>query len=236
MNRNSNTYTIIYATVLVVVVAAVLSFAAVMLSEPQAANVLIEKKGAILSSIGQGQDASSAANKESYVNEEFSKYITKTFFVDAQGKVTEADEKSLLDALGNLPEIFAKGDALPVFESNEGTYIVPITGKGLWGAIWGYIAIASDGNTILGATFDHKSETPGLGAEIATEDFSREFKDKKLFENGEFVSIDLVKGGGASTSHEVDAVSGGTLTSNGVRDMLKSCLGQYAPFFKLLQN
>jgi Na+-transporting NADH:ubiquinone oxidoreductase subunit C len=116
-------------------------------------------------------------------------------------------------------------------------YVIPVRGKGLWGPIWGYIAVAEDGNTITGAVFSHKGETPGLGAEIDKPQFANEFKDKQLFdENGEFVSVRVVKGGVANSNinplHGVDAVTGGTVTSNGVDKMLKECLGQYAKFLK----
>ena len=113
-------------------------------------------------------------------------------------------------------------------------YIVPLRGVGLWGPIWGNIAFESDFNTIAGATFDHKGETPGLGAEIATPSFEKEFKGKTIFnEKGEFVSVNVVKGGAdPNAPHAVDAVSGGTITSNGVRDMLLNGLDNYIPYIK----
>ena len=111
-------------------------------------------------------------------------------------------------------------------------------GVGLWGPIWGNIAFESDFNTIAGATFDHKGETPGLGAEINTSWFEDEFKGKTIFdEQGKFVSVNVVKGGaGENAPHAVDAISGGTITSNGVKDMLLTGLDNYVPYIKKNNN
>ena len=112
-------------------------------------------------------------------------------------------------------------------------------GKGLWGPIWGYIALNDDYNTIFGAVFDHDGETPGLGAEINTDWFRGAFIDKRIFdENGKFVSITLHKGGeGAAQNagdvlHGVDAISGGTITSRGLEDMVKNTFNSYLTYFK----
>lgn len=243
MNKNSNTYIIAYATVLVVVVAAVLSYASISLKPRQEANVLIEKKGAILASIGQGYDATKTAqSKDKYIDAEYDKYITASFFVNSKGDRTDADARVVLDALGNLPDVFAEKKAMPVFEAKSANgsviYVIPVTGKGLWGPVWGYLAMNADCNTVEGAVFDHKGETPGLGAEIALPAFQNQFVGKQIFENGKFESINLTKGVGSSNGnpYAVDAVSGGTLTSNGVRDMLKNCLGDYVPFFEKMQK
>ena len=128
----------------------------------------------------------------------------------------------------------------PVFvyvnESGAKKYVVPVRGKGLWGPIWGYIALNDDLNTIYGAVFDHKGETPGLGAEINTEWFQEPFTGKTLFdENGEFVSIEVVKGGAdPSDPHGVDAISGGTITSKALEEMILDCLTGYVKHFKEL--
>jgi Na+-transporting NADH:ubiquinone oxidoreductase subunit C len=136
-------------------------------------------------------------------------------------------------------------DSLKVIEvtapDGKTEYILSLHGKGLWGAIWGYICFADDGNTINGTVFAHKSETPGLGAEIATPKFENSFIGKTIFdENGDFVSVRVVKGGVAASNispqHGVDAISGGTITSNGVDKMLFNCLQVYVPFLKNLQN
>lgn len=275
MNKNSNTYIIAYATILVVVVAAVLTYASISLSARQQANVLIEKKGAILASIGvhlpeDNAVVEAAGGKDAYVDAQYAKYITEGFFVDSLGTVVSSTSASstgggavkvctdaeVLDALGKLPEVFELKTAMPVFKARlldgssstgavataggtegEVMYVVPLTGKGLWGPVWGYIALNSDCTTVQGAVFDHKGETPGLGAEIAYAPFHAQFVGKQLFKDGEFKSITLTKGVGSSTGNPfaVDAVSGGTLTSNGVRDMLWNCLHDYVPFFLKIQ-
>ena len=113
-------------------------------------------------------------------------------------------------------------------------YIVPLRGKGLWGPIWGYLSLEADGNTVVGANFAHKSETPGLGAEITTPMFTEPFKGKQISDAGEFKSIAVVKKGTANNDYAVDGISGGTITSNGVDEMLKDCLKPYASYFKNL--
>lgn len=126
---------------------------------------------------------------------------------------------------------------LPVYVARKDGkyfYIFPLRGKGLWGPIWGYVSLRDDFNTIYGVTFDHKSETPGLGAEINTDWFGKQFNDKQLFKDGEFVSVDVVKGGTPeSNTYGVDAISGGTITSKGLEDMIYDCLSSYQRFFKL---
>ena len=113
----------------------------------------------------------------------------------------------------------------PVFNSTtdngEKVTIIPVQGKGLWGPIYGYVSLKSDMNTIYGVTFDHKGETPGLGAEINTTAFESMFPGKKLYEGDKFVSIGVIKGGAkAADPHNVDAISGGTITSKGLEKML----------------
>lgn len=131
---------------------------------------------------------------------------------------------------------------LPVYvcshENGNTYYVLPVRGKGLWGAIWGYISIESDMNTIYGAVFDHAKETPGLGAEIKQGWFESAFKGKKLFaENNDFKSIEVVKPGTAApTVHNVDAISGGTITSKGLEAMLYDSLEGYITFMENKRN
>lgn len=240
MNKNSNTYIIIYSTILVVVVAAILSYASISLKPYQQANIRIEKMASILNSIGEGKDVeSSPLGKDKYIEQEYNKYIIESFCVDSTGN--KVDGGDAFKALDNLKEVFALREAMPVFEAKlaDGTklYVVPMNGKGLWGPVWGYMALNDDCNTVYGAIFDHKGETPGLGAEIALPVFSKQFIGKKLFEDGVFKSISLTKGVGSSIDnpYAVDAISGGTLTSNGVSKMLFVCLGDYVPFFEKIQ-
>lgn len=129
---------------------------------------------------------------------------------------------------------------LPVYECQKDGktyYVLPLRGKGLWGPIWGYIALENDMNTVYGAVFDHKTETPGLGAEIKENWFQKPFQGKQLYKDKEFISITVVKGGAdAANEHEVDAISGGTITSKGVQSMLFDCLVSYESFFETKRN
>ncbi len=239
MNKQSNSYTVLYATVIVVIVAIALTFAAIQLKPRQDRNIEVEKMSAILTTIGQSDGIATAKDKDAYIRDQYKRYITGSYMVDSTGAKVEGDAFA---SLGDLPAVFADGNnAFPVFEATmdngEKLFVVPMTGKGLWGPVWGYLAMDNDGNTIRGAVFDHKGETPGLGAEIATPVFGSQFISKTIFDGREFVSIDLTKGRGSSAGndHAVDAISGGTLTSNGVKAMLFDCLDKYVGFFDSLR-
>jgi len=215
MDTNKNLYTIIYSTVLVIVVAVVLALASYLLKDRQQRNVAIETKLMILRSVHLGRNADKAKDKATYIEQEYAKYITDS-------SITEGDK--------NLPIYICR------LENQEKFYIVKLHGAGLWGPIWGYISFKSDLSTVYGAVFAHKGETPGLGAEIATPGFSDQFADKKIFEGENFVSIQVVKGGAAKGDHQVDAISGGTITSKAVEAMLKSSISEYLNFFKTKVN
>ncbi len=243
MNKNSNTYIIIYSVVMVVIVALVLAFASLSLQPKQKANQDNETKGAILMSIGQGQDADKAKDKTAYINEQYAKYITESFAVDAKGDKVEGADAFVL--LGSLKAEYAKPEeqrVLPVFvgkkDSGEILYILPLWGSGLWGPIWGYLALESDMATISGVVFAHKGETPGLGAEIATPAFQGQFKGKSIFDGNEIVGVSVLKGAGSSAGNPnaVDAISGGTITSKGVQNMLVTNLKGYAGFIEKHKN
>lgn len=240
MNTQSNTYTFLYAAIMVVVVAALLSFAAMSLKPMQDKNVEVEKKKSILSSVSLGQDADEQENKNSYIESLYDKYIVDSYVVNSKGEKVKG-EAFTVDLKKELDKPVEKRK-LPVFvsEQDDGTknVILPVRGKGLWGPIWGYVALKNDYNTVVGASFDHKSETPGLGAEINTTEFEQQFVGKKLFnKDNEFVSVDVVKGGAPKGDpHAVDAISGGTITSNGLDAMLEECLGSYVTYFKQQQK
>ncbi len=218
-DKNSNLYILTYATVMVVLVAAVLAFLALSLKPLQQANILNEKKGAILTALGAA-------------DEDYDSYIT-AFVVDSNGKEIKGQDAIAL--LSDLNGAFSNG-TLPVFKAKDGKVVLPVTGTGLWGAIWGYVALESDMNTIAGIVIDHAGETPGLGAEVATDKHQDMYVGKKIFEGDQFVSVSLIKGGASKTepaaSHEVDAITGGTKTSDGVTMMLKESLGSYVPLLK----
>ncbi len=224
LDTNSNLYTFIYASVLVIVVAAALAFTAVKLKPMQDKNIRVEKMQNILQSIGV------IANFEE-AEKLYKTHITDSYAVNSKGeklKDVNAFDINLKVQYKEKPE----DKVLPVYEAktDDGTkkIIIPLRGKGLWGPIWGYFALDDDYNTIYGAVFDHKGETPGLGAEIATPDFQKQFNGKTLFEGDKFVSITVYKGGKGSaekagdTKHGVDGISGGTITSKGLEGMVKN--------------
>lgn len=243
MNTNSNNYIFIYATVMVVLVAAVLSVVAVVLKPFQDNNVKVEKMQAILTSAGI---VSTPADAEAL----YQKHIVREILIDEKGNTVavyagmtfESGDKRAFDV--DLKVELSKKEkgepfVMPLFEcenNNEQLVIIPVRGKGLWGPIWGNLALKSDLNTIAGVTFDHKGETPGLGAEINTAAFQNQFVGKQLFENGTFASVAVVKGGVANSNinpvHGVDAISGGTITSVGVSNMLKDCLENYVGYIQ----
>ena len=248
MNTNSNTYTFIYAALLVVVVAAVLAYVSESLKPIQQANVSTEKRINILASAHLGADIAKADDKVAHTATLFDKYITASYVVNSKGEALEGDAfnaemseqyETIRQMAGLSPQEQEKLRAtlrLPVFECtlDDGTllYIVQTYGQGLWGPLWGYVSIKDDLNTIYGAVFDHKGETPGLGSEIATPAYASQFEGKTIFDNGKFVSIAVIKGGARPNDlHAVDAVSGGTITSNGLQDMIQVSLQEYVPFF-----
>ncbi len=218
MNKNSNSYIVIYATVMVVVVATLLAVAAMALKSRQNANVLNEKKDAIL-------EALSASDRD------YDAYVT-AYAVDAEGaRIDGVAGDEALQMLFDLKGAFEAG-RYPVFEAEDGRIVLPVTGSGLWGPIWGYVALEQDMNTVAGAVFGHASETPGLGAEIATPKHQALYVGKTLFEGSDFVSVTLRKGGAKDPAHEVDAITGGTKTSDGVTAMLRTSLGAYVPMLE----
>lgn len=228
----TNRYIFIYASVMVVTVALVLSGASTLLRPLQERNMRIEKMQNILSSIGV--DAPKGDAEELYAM-----YITNSLLVNNQGEEIEGDAFEIdLQIENRLPE---EQRQLPVFIGEvEGQtfYIVPVRGSGLWGPIWGYVSLQADLSTIEGVNFDHSSETPGLGAEIADTEFEDQFIGKQIFdESGEFVSVRAVKGGAPPADpHGVDGISGGTITANGLTNMLRQGLGIYLPYFNKLKT
>lgn len=228
----SNRYIFTYASIMVIVVALVLSSAATLLRPLQDQNMRIERMQNILSTINI-----TAPRNEAIAL--FEQYITQTMVLNHLGEEVEGDafEIDMRDEIRKPLE--TRNIPLYVAEVEGNTfYIVQVRGTGLWGPLWGFLSFEEDMNTIAGANFDHASETPGLGAEIADAPFQRQFVGKKIFDNnGEFQSVVVVKGGAPSgDEHAVDGISGGTITSNGVTSMLRSGLEVYEPYFKKQQS
>lgn len=235
MNRQSNLYTIIYSTILVIVVGVVLSVVYQALRPTQLENIANDTKRQILASARIIPD-----NGQS-VAELYDKYITSSFIVNSDGDKIDSSENAF-DI--NVSLEFKKPldkRKLPVFvcKTSEGTkYIVPVYGAGLWGPIWGYVAFDDNGDTIYGAYFAHQGETPGLGAEIEKPAFRDQFDGKNIFNSaGDFTSVAVVKIGKEPAGQAyVHAVSGGTITSQGVQKMLFDSLEPYIGFFQKLQD
>lgn len=226
MNKDSNIYTLLYASGMVILVAFILAFASESLRPQQAKNEAVDKMRQILASI---HITSTNANAE----ELYKQYITDAYIVDASGNRVDGNafDTELADELRKP----AEQRYYPVYEASidsEVKYILSLRGAGLWGALWGFISLDADKNTIYGAGFGHEGETPGLGAEIDRPEFSQHFVGKKIFnESGNFVSIAIVKPGKMTQGQDyVDGISGGTITSQGVENMIKSSLGAYEPF------
>lgn len=215
INTNSNAYIILYSTVMVAVVATLLAVAALSLQERQYANELNEKKQSILASL-------------SATGENYDEFI-EARILDAEGRPVEGDD--VFARLNDLQGSFDEG-RFPIFEARDGRVVIPVTGSGLWGPIWGYVALENDMDTVAGIVMAHKGETPGLGAEIATEKYQSKFVGKTIFEGDEFVSVTLRKGGVKDLAHEVDAITGGTKTSDGVTAMLRTSIGHYLPLLE----
>ena len=227
MNVNKNTYTFLFAIIMVIVVAAILSSAYLKLKPYQDMNIELEKKQNILNSVGISILRDSADIiypkyiKEQIVINSFGEKINGSAFdIDLAVEIKKPKDQQLL----------------PLFISevnNEKQYIIPLRGKGLWGPIWGFIALEEDLNTVFGAVFDHKGETPGLGAEINRPFFQDQFSGKIIFKDEKLVSISVLKGGAdPSDMHAVDGISGGTITSDGVTDMLAERLNMYLPYLE----
>jgi Na+-transporting NADH:ubiquinone oxidoreductase subunit C len=233
MDKNSSGFTFLFATIMVVVVAVLLAMASIGLAPYQEKNVRLEKMQNILASIRIKTKASKA-------EQAFKQYIREAVVLNNKGAVLKnevsAFDIDLKKELDKTKTGKADKQLFPLFIFNkEGKtyYVIPVRGKGLWGPIWGYVALEGDMNTIYGVSFGHKGETPGLGAEIETEAFQRQFVGKKINdESGKFVSVRVIKGGAAPEDlHGVDAISGGTITSNGVTEMLRRTLNNYLPYF-----
>ena len=230
MNKQGNTYTFIYASVLVVVVAVLLTLTSIGLRAKQTKNEEIAKKRDILKSINI---ETTKDNAEDIFNKIIGQHC---YIVDFEGNKMEVDGFAI-DMSKELKKP-ARERLYPVFEAqlenNELKYIIQVRGTGLWGPIWGYISLNSDKNTVYGVNFRHKGETPGLGAEIDKLPFQKQFQGKRLFDDeGNLVSIAVNKGHNSQNSlYEVDAVSGGTITSKGVEAMLADFFKGYENFLK----
>ena len=235
MNKNSNLYQILYAAVMVLLVGTVLAFIYMALKPKQNENIANDTRKQILSALHI------AAPDDSQVKETYEKYIIQDLLVDKDGNIVDSAANVAFN-VEMKKNVKLTERQLPVMKCrlDDGSikYVLPVYGAGLWGPIWGYIAVNDDGNTIYGANFSHEGETPGLGARITEQSFQDLFKDKHLFVNGEFKSVAILKKGQKTTdgAEQIDALTGATITSRGVSDMMADCLAPYEAFLKRLQS
>lgn len=235
LNKNSNAYTIIYTIVMVVIVGALLATLATLLKPAQEENVLNEQKESIMKAFGAE-------------GESFDKVVAGV--IKNGNEFHEVDDvKPLFELISNRKALAAADDELPIFKYErevelkgrkyqETLYVVPIVGKGLWGDIWGYVALKRSAANleVVGITMDHAGETPGLGAEIATDKVQDKFVGKLVYGSDNEIALKMQKGVSASDAEKmpstVDAISGGTKTCDGVNAMLENSLEKYAEFFE----
>lgn len=237
MNTNSNTYTVIYTSIVVVVVAAVLAFVSQQLGPKQAANEKAETISQILTAAGFGEKESWAEKGNAATIQFYKDNIAGVELVNLEGIVIDS-----LDC--TAPVIYSTADlkaqnykirdnapaALPVYVFSNGVVVTPIYGAGLWGPVWGYVAFESDLKTIVGAYFDHESETPGLGGKIKDDPaFRAQFKGKSVcFCCADEAPFNIVKGGApADMTNGVDAITGATMTSKGLEKAVNTWFAAY---------
>jgi len=234
IDKRSNIYTVIYVTVIVLIVGTALAFTSLSLRERQQTNVAADKMRQILAS------ARIQAGDGDNIIHNFREHIVDQPVYDSSGARVgdNAFDIDVAAQSGLKPD----DRQLPLFvcQTDDGMikYIIPLYGAGLWGPIWGYVSLDADGSTVYGAYFDHQSETPGLGAEISKREFSDQFAGKQMWKNGEFLPVSVVKKGMKPIGNEdyVDGISGGTITSKGVGAMLGDCLSPYKTILKKLRQ
>jgi Na+-transporting NADH:ubiquinone oxidoreductase subunit C len=237
IDKNSTGFTILFAVIMVVIVGGILSFTAISLKPLQEKNDRVKKMADILNALKLNADRSNAETL-------FEDNITNSMVLNYKGEPVEGDieafdidirqqfrDKSLTQEEKYYPLYMAELDG-------KKYYVVPMVGKGLWGPVWGFVSLEENLNEIYGASFDHEGETPGLGAEINTDAFESQFDGKEILnEEGEMVSV-LVRKGGAldGNNHQVDGITGGTITSNGVTEMLDRTFELYNQYFTNLRS
>lgn len=245
MNTNSNVYTVIYTTLVVVIVAAVLAFAAMKFKPMQEANVKAETLSQMMAAAQLGEKDALSEQGNDAVLKLYSESVEQAFTINLKGQKVRDLSTALenIEVIDNLKpqdrniKAASENTEIPVYIFKGGITVVPIYGAGLWGPIWGYAAFCSDGCTLAGTYFDHASETPGLGAKIKDEPWFREkfigkkvdFDSDVLFKLGKNVEL----GGG---DNAVDAISGATMTSKGLGDAINVWFAAYKPYFAAVKT
>ncbi len=232
MNTDSNKHTYLFAAIMVITVAFVLSFTSESLKELKADNIKKEKMQNILFAAGIN------------VSRDESEKLYTQYIVEELSLTNNGDIDNTVSAFNINLALEIKKDInnqrFPLYVANiddNRYYIIPLRGNGLWNAIWGYMALKEDVNTIKGVSFGHQAETAGLGAEITEDWFTNSFVDEKILnDNGDFVGVYVTKTNNDpdntdKNDNEVDAISGATITGDGVADMIKERLENYLPYF-----
>lgn len=231
--RQSNLYILLYSAAITVVCGGVLAFASISLKDEQDANIAMEQKKNILSSVLVLEEGVN-------IDELYNKRI-KSFVIDYNGNVKDGitvEQVVIAVEYKKAP----KDRLLPIYEfrneadPNKVEYaVMPVYGYGLWNNIWGFLAVRSDFNTIQGVTFAAPGETPGLGKRVEEAEVMDRYKEKTIFESGKLVSVNMQKGEGrdySSDKHKVDGMSSATLTAKGVNNMLAEYLACYENYLK----
>ena len=220
MNTNSNVYTVVYTTIVVVIVAAVLAFVSQTLKPKQEENEKAETISQILTAAQFGE-------KEHW--QEIGNAATVKFFeenIEGDAAITSTSQLKALNY--KIKDGSINADELPIYAFSNGISVIPVYGAGLWGPVWGYIALSEDLQTVVGAYFDHESETPGLGGKIKDDpSFRAQFAGKKVI-YGEGDPFSIVKGGAPEgAENAVDAITGATMTSKGLNAAIITWLNAY---------
>lgn len=242
INKDSNGYTFGFAIALVVIVGAALALISMGLKPLQEKNAVVKKKMDILSALMSKEEMNGINRKNA--EEEFNKYVNldDAIVLDMNGNAKEGvdafdvdikkeyKDKTLAPADKNYPMFIAKKDGKTL-------YVIPIVGKGLWGPIWGNICLDEDRRTIKGASFGHQGETPGLGAEIIQPFFVNRWIGETVSDDaGDFTKFEIVKDGSGQQPSKVDGITGGTITSKGVEEMVNRCMEVYVKYFKTVKQ
>ena len=242
---DKNSYTVLFTIGMVIIVGSLLAFLASSLKEKIAENKRIEKQQNILYAMGvnENDESSVAFVSKDKVESEFSIYIKKQLVIQGD-KIIEDDNAYLIDIKKEkeLAKDASYQRRLPLFigeKESKTFYVVPIRGKGLWDAIWAYVGL-DDNMVVQGVYFDHAAETPGLGANIKQRFFMDDFIGENVLSDGSFKGIKVAKGNADpknidKTDNEVDAITGSTITGDGVTAMIKSELKLYVPYFNTLK-
>lgn len=243
MDKNSTNYVLIFVLIMTVLVAFSLASIRQVTKAKADQNEDIFNKRAVLAAVndylGKGEGVTANDLTDEQVLEIFESKVEQTT-LNSQGEEVKSGVKAEDIDMAKEKKKDISERVLPLFKyAYEGQefYILSVRGNGLWDEIWGNIALKSDISTIAGASFDHKGETPGLGAEIKDNPtFSENFKNKEIFRDGEFVSVKVRKGGAQDPTYEVDGISGATVTADGVDKMLRNGIALYLPYLEKIKG